>query len=126
VGDRRTLYADGLEAFRHLVIQGGVCDLLPSAGAGGWRGPGRGRPHQEQGAIPAPAVEEIRERLLGDGAVERLANSPKKIEDKHPLAGVGRESMFKRRIVPYAQPGKKNHKRKLEDAREEVASGPAE
>lgn len=75
--------------------------------------------------IPAPAVEEIRERLPGDGAVERLANSPKKIEDKNAPVGIECESKFKRRTVPYARPWK-NHKRKLEDAREEVASSPVE
>ena len=44
---------DGLEAFRHLVIDGRVGDLLllPSAGAGRSR-----RPNQERGV-----VEEIRE-----------------------------------------------------------------
>jgi hypothetical protein len=44
--------------------------------------------------IPAPAVEEIRERLPGDGAVERLANSPKKIEDKNAPVGIECESNF--------------------------------
>lgn len=49
--------------------------------------------------VPALSVEEIRERLLGDGAVEKLlANSLRKIKDSTP-AGVKRGFMFKLRTL---------------------------
>ena len=103
MGDRRTLDADGLETFRHLVIQGQVGNLLPSAGPG-WSGPSRRRPHQEWGVVPALSVEEIRERLLGDEVVEKLANSLK-IKDKDACGSKTRVHV-QATDSTYTQPGR--------------------